>query len=71
MLSPDELPINQRLEQIHTAETDEVVGGAIPDEGFTLRLVSGGAAGNSTACSRCPWLQHCEGKREREREWCV
>ena len=53
--------MNIRLDRIATADTDEVIGGAIPEEGFTLRLIGGGLGATAT-CSRCPWLQHCEGK---------
>jgi hypothetical protein len=43
-----------------SADTDEVIGGAIPEEGFTLRLIGGGLGATAT-CSRCGWLEHCEG----------
>lgn len=45
---------------IRSIDTDEVMAGAIPREGFTLRLINGGT-GSGTACSRCHWLKHCQG----------
>lgn len=42
------------------ADSDEILGGAIPEYGFTLRLVNGGVSLYST-CSRCPWLKKCDG----------
>jgi ubiquitin C-terminal hydrolase len=41
-------------------DTDECVGGMMPENGFVLRLMLGGSA-SSTGCSRCPWLNGCQG----------
>jgi hypothetical protein len=54
----EEYPVNLRLDSIRSADTDEVVGGAIPEAGFTLRLIS---AGGFASCSHCTWLEHCDG----------
>lgn len=50
--------MNLRLDSIRSADTDEVVGGGIPETGFTLRLIS---AGSTATCSHCSWLEHCDG----------
>ena len=42
------------------ASTDDLVGGPVPEFGFVLRRVAGGAQGG-VMCSRCPWLSRCQG----------
>ena len=42
------------------ASTDDLVGGSVPEFGFVLRRVAGGAQGG-VMCSRCPWLSRCQG----------
>lgn len=56
--------------QVGSADSDEVMGGAIPEYGFTLRLVNGGVSLSST-CSRCPWLKKCDGQCLLYYFWCV
>lgn len=54
------LAVCERINEVSSFTTDEVLGGPIPKRGFTLRLVNGGS-GSGLACSQCPWLQRCEG----------
>eukprot|EP01032_Pedospumella_encystans_P012542 gene12542-14505_t len=56
----EDYPVNVRSTQVGPADSDEILGGAIPEYGFTLRLVNGGVSLYST-CSRCPWLKKCDG----------
>jgi hypothetical protein len=51
-----------RLEEIASISTDEVIGGAIPKRGgFTLRLISGGNADVPVTCYLCNWMDRCAG----------
>eukprot|EP01038_Epipyxis_sp_PR26KG_P004301 gene4301-6097_t len=46
---------------IRSVETDDVVGGAIPPDGFTLRFINGGSNSHTSSCSKCHWLTRCQG----------